>query len=136
MDNPAKLVVHKRASIHRDPGLNRRAKVVRREVRAVGQLDVDQVVNRNCGVRCDLDKRVEGESQAVVKFVCQILEQTGIVAFCLGRKHHCFGALTVAREIRLYLHLRRGVRRISRLGSNLIEFLHFVKAVLRGFTPS
>ena len=62
MDNSAKLVIHKRAGVHRDQRLNRRAKVIRGEVAAVGELDVDQVINRNRRVRCNLDKGVEGES--------------------------------------------------------------------------
>ena len=53
-------VVHEGPCVDRYQRLDCRAKVVRRQIRAVGQLDVDQRVYRNCRVRCDLDKRVEG----------------------------------------------------------------------------
>ena len=57
----AKLVVHERPSIYADQGLNRRAQVIRGEVRSVGKLDVDQAIDCNCRVCGKLDKGVEGE---------------------------------------------------------------------------
>ena len=73
MDDSTVFVVHEGPSVDADQRLNRRAKVVRSEVRTVCQLDIYQVVNRNCRVSGKLDKGVEGESEAVVEFVCQIL---------------------------------------------------------------
>jgi len=133
MDNSTKLVVHERPSVYADQRLNRRAKVVRSEIAAVGKLDVDQAIDRNCRVSRKLDKGVKGEGEAVVKFVCQILEQTGVInrdikcevggvdevrvlpAMCLGHQHHCWGALDVTIEFRLYhLSIFRTGNRISR----------------------
>src|SRR6202034_4674140 len=46
---------------------------------AVRQLDVHQRVNRNSRVSGELDKGVQGERQAIVQFVCEVLEQARIV---------------------------------------------------------
>jgi len=79
MDNATKFVVHERTGVNADQRLSRAADVIRSQVRAVGELGVDQGVNRNRRVRCDLDKAVEGESQAVVQFIREILKEPGVV---------------------------------------------------------
>ena len=120
MDDPTEFVVHQRAGVYAYQRLGRRPDVIRGQVAAVGELGVDQAVNRNGGVRSDLDKAVEGEGEAVVEFVCQILQQTRVVdgyikcqvtgvdevgiILCLGRQCHHWGTLIVAYEIGLYLY--------------------------------
>ena len=79
MDNSTVAVVHERPCVYAYQRLYCRAKIVRRQIRAVCKLDVDQRVHRNSRVRSDLDKGVQGKGQPVVQFVCQILEQTGII---------------------------------------------------------
>ena len=79
MDDPTEFVVHQRAGVYAYQRLGRRPDVIRGQVAAVGELGVDQAVNRNGGVRSDLDKAVEGEGEAVVEFVCQILQQTRVI---------------------------------------------------------
>ena len=79
MDDSAEFVVHQRAGVNADQRLGRRPDVIRGQVRAVGKLGVDQAVHRDCRVRGDLDKGVQGEGQAVVQFVCEVLEQAGII---------------------------------------------------------
>ena len=79
MDDPTEFVVHQGTSVDAYQRLSRRPDVIRGQVAAVGELGVDQAVNRNGGVRSDLDKAVEGEGEAVVEFVCQILQQTRVI---------------------------------------------------------
>ena len=86
VDDSAVLVVYERPCVDRYQRLNCRAKVVRRQVRAVGQLRVYQRVNRNRRVRCNLDQRVEGEGKPVVEFVGQTLEQTRIIDCYIQRE--------------------------------------------------
>ena len=115
MDNATEFVVHERPCVDTYQRLNRRAKVVRGEVGAVGQLDVDQRVDRNRRVRCNLDKGVEGKSKPVVQFVGQILKQAGIVdcnvqgkirtvnAASLGCRCYQRSTLEITNERGLYL---------------------------------
>jgi hypothetical protein len=42
-------------------------------------LNVDQGINRNSRVSGKLDKGVEGEGQAVVQLICEILQQTRVI---------------------------------------------------------
>ena len=79
MINATEFVVHQRTGVYAYQRLGRRPDVIRGQIAAVGELGVDQAVNRNGGVRGDLDKAVEGEGEAVVEFVCQILQQTRVV---------------------------------------------------------
>ncbi len=79
VDDSAVAVVHEGPCVYAYQRLHCRAKVVRRQVGAVCKLDVDQRVHRDSRVRSDLDKGVQGKSQPVVQFVCQILEQTRVI---------------------------------------------------------
>ena len=77
--NATEFVVRQRASIDANQGLCSTANVVRGQVRAVGKLDVDQAINRNCRISGKLDKAVEGEGEAVVQLVREILQKTRII---------------------------------------------------------
>ena len=79
MDDPTEFVVHQRTSVDAYQRLGRRPDVIRDQVAAVGERGVDQAVNRNRRVRCDLDKAVEGEGEAVVQFIREILKEPGVV---------------------------------------------------------
>ena len=79
MNDSAKFVVHERTSVDAYQRLCSRPDVIRGQIRAVCKLDIDQVINRNSRVSGKLDKGVEGESQAVVQFVCQVLKETRVV---------------------------------------------------------
>lgn len=74
MNDSAKFVVHERTCVHGYQGLSGGTNVVGRQVGTVCELNVDQVVNRNSRVSGKLDKGVEGEGQAVVQLICEILE--------------------------------------------------------------
>ena len=120
MDDAAEFVVHQRTGVNANQRLCSRPDVIRGQIRAVGKLRVDQAVNRNRRVRSDLDKAVEGEGEAVVEFICQVLQKTrivdgnikrqvtgvdevGVLRMCLGCQHLCWIALVVAHEFGLCL---------------------------------
>jgi len=121
VNDAPEFVVHERTCVYGNQRLSGGTNVVGRQVGAVCELDVDQAINRNCRVSGKLDKGVEGEGEAVVEFVGQILQQTGVIncnvkckiagvdeigiILCLGRQCHHWGTLMVAHEIGLYLYL-------------------------------
>ena len=103
MDDASEFVVHERTGVNADQRLSRRPDVIRGQIAAVGELRVDQAVNRNCGVRCDLDKAVEGEGKAVVEFVCQILQKTRVVNRNVQREVGAVDEISVLPDSRDYL---------------------------------
>lgn len=105
MNNSAELVVHKRAGIHRNEALRYATKVVRRQIRTVRQRGVDQGIDSGCRIGRDLNEGVQGQCEAVVEFVGQVLQEAGIIALCLGYRCHQRSAPVVTHGIRLYLHL-------------------------------
>lgn len=123
MDDAAEGVVHERTGVYRDEGLGRRADVVRRQVGAVRQLDVHQRVHCDSRVSGELDKGVQGERQAIVQFVREVLEQAWVVDSrvereigrvdevsvllrCLGCQNLFWIALVIAHEFGLCLQTK------------------------------
>jgi len=79
VDDSTKFVVHERTSVDAYQRLSSRPDVIRSQIRAVCKLDIYQAIDRNSRVSGKLDEGVEGESQAVVQFVCQVLKETRVV---------------------------------------------------------